>query len=413
MTKRSFSFFLLLFGGFLDYFGIGLVFPLFSKLAFDRSLLFLDPSTADLMRGVWMGLLIALTPMVQFCASPFLGSLSDRIGRKPIILGAACLAALSYGVAMIGVLEGSILLLLLYRALFGLCAATVNVAQAAVIDISGDDGKASALSYFNLALGLGFMLGPYLGGRLADSSLVSWFSLLTPFAFAALLSVVNCWLLFWKLQETREGEPVEGRFGGFQQLFSAFTYRPLRGYFLAFFLFFFGWDFFMEFAPVFLMKRFALSTAKVGNFYAYVGLAYVLLAGLVARPILKRFPSRRVLYVAMVAAGCFLMLGLLIKSPVAFWWYLPALCFCLALYYPASATFISDSCEKNRQGEVLGMFGSIQALALVLSPLFTGAFIGNFPAFPLLMGGLFMLAGAALFGVQSALDRKGDAEEIG
>ncbi|NGX46583.1 MAG: Tetracycline resistance protein, class C [Chlamydiae bacterium] len=412
MTKRSFSFFLLLGGGFLDYFGIGLVFPLFSKIAFDSSLAFLDPGTSDAMRGLWMGLLIALTPIVQFFASPFLGSLSDRIGRRPIILAAACLATLSYGVAALGILQSSLVLLLLYRALFGVCAATVNVAQAAVIDLSGEEGKASSLSYFNMALGLGFMMGPFLGGRLADPALISWFSLITPFVFSAAISAVNCWLLFWKLKETRKGEK-EKPLGGLQQLFSAFVYRPLRGYFLAFFLFFFGWDFFMEFAPVFLMKRFALNTAQIGNFYAYVGFAYALLAGFAARPIVKRFAPKVVLYFTMVAGGICLLVGLLIRSPVAFLWYLPALCFCLALYYPASAAFVSDSSSENRQGEVLGMFGSIQALALVLSPLFTGAFIGRFPAFPLLMGGLFMLFGAGVFAVQSASDQKGDAEEAG
>ena len=398
MKKNSLSFFLLLGAGFLDYFGIGLVFPLFSKLLFDRSLAFLDPATSDAMRGVWMGLLIALTPIVQFFAAPFLGSLSDRIGRRPIILASACLAVVSYLVAIWGVWASSLVLLLFYRAFFGVAAATVNVIQAAVIDLSGEKGKASALSFFNIALGMGFALGPFFGGRLAEPYPI------TPFAFSAILSFLSCILLFWKLKESREGKKAQMR--GISALFSVFTYRPLRGVFLAFFLFFFGWDFFMEFAPVLLIKRFDLSVTEVGNFYAYVGFAYAILAVFVARPLVKRFKPAAILYFAMAAGGLCLTLGILIKNPTIFWWYLPVLCFCLALYYPASATFVSDSASENRQGEVMGMFGSVQALAFALSPLFTGPFIGRFPVFPMLMGGLFMVLGSGVFLFQSIYERR-------
>ncbi|NGX39563.1 MAG: hypothetical protein KR126chlam1_00894 [Chlamydiae bacterium] len=83
--RNRFKFFLLLFSGFLDYVGIGLVFPLFAALFFDRSSLLLAPETSDLVRGIWMGVLIALTPLVQFFVSPILGSLSESS-----ILGVAC-----------------------------------------------------------------------------------------------------------------------------------------------------------------------------------------------------------------------------------------------------------------------------------------------------------------------------------
>lgn len=397
--KSRLAFFLLIFVAFLDYVGVGLVYPLFAYLLFDAEVPLMAADASGATRGMWMGILIALTPFFQFFFSPILGSLSDQKGRKPTILFGLSMGVIGYLLAVIGVLQNSLLLLILYRAFFGISTATMTVIQASLVDISIPEMKARNFGIYNMALGVGFTVGPFLGGILCDGNIVSWFNYSTPFLVGALVTGINLCLLSWIFVETRKNtgdQPVD-IFRGLRQAKLAFKHPTLKFAFLAFFLYLFGWDLFEEFISVTLIKNFAFSTAQVGYFFAYLGILYAFFGGLLTSVLAKRFTSKRLLLFSMMSGGIYLFMFLFIKNPSYFWVYCPGLIFIIALFYPVASIYVSDSASEDQQGEVMGVYHSVQALALILSPLIAGGLIGSRPLMPIYFGATLMILGGLIF----------------
>ena len=158
----------LLLVGFIDHMGIGLVYPLFSALLFDRVNGILPPDTSVAMRGWLLGILIALTPIAQFFACPLLGALSDKKGRKKVLIISITMGIAAYLIAAIGLMFGSLLSLFIYRIVVGISDGSVAVAQAAIADISTDETKGRNFGILNMCLGIGFTVGPFMGGVLSS-----------------------------------------------------------------------------------------------------------------------------------------------------------------------------------------------------------------------------------------------------
>ncbi len=406
--KKRLSFFLLLFVAFLDYMGVGLIIPLFATLLFDTNVSILAADTSGPIRGMWMGIMISLGPLFEFFAAPILGSLSDQRGRKEMILFGLSIGCIGYFIGILGVKFSSLWLLILYRALFGISAATMPVIQAAIADMSTPEGKARNFAHYNMALGIGFTLGPFLGGTLSDVGLVAWFSHSTPFLMAFLCTAINLFLLYWKFTETRqfkERSKIE-IFRGIRQARVAFVHPTLRIFFLGFFLFVFGWDYFMEFSSVMLTKIYHFSLGQVGNFYAYMGLLYAISTGILIKPFIKRFSTNNLILFSTLASGPYLLLLGTIENPHFFWFYLPPFMILMALFFPVASTYISDHASEDEQGELLGVSHSIQALALILSPMFSGALIGAMPSLVIYLGGFSMLAGGLVFALGRLRERQ-------
>jgi len=398
MNKR-FTFFLLLCVAFLDYMGVGLVFPILPTMLFGSGATLLPEAASQLSRGVWLGVLIALSPLFQFLASPILGSLSDQRGRKKMILFGLSMGLIGYLLGILGVKVSNIFLLALYRALFGISAATMTVVQATVADISTKENKGKNFAIYNMALGMGFTLGPFLGGVLCDSSIISWFSFSTPFLFGASLTCLNLLLLKWVFAETRivkNPEKIEP-LRGFRQARLAFGHPTLRFVFLAFFFFLFGWDYFSEFIGVTLIKMHGFTASGVGRFHAYMGFCYALSNLILVGRLTQRFSPQRLLHFSLVAGGVYLIFFSWIQIPSLFWFYTPGLLAIISLFFPVAATYLSNSASENEQGEIMGIHHSVQALALIVSPLFSGSLVGTFPMMPIYLGAALMGCGGLIF----------------
>ncbi len=170
----------------LDAVGIGLVFPILPSLL-------QDVTHADNV-ATYIGIMTALYAAMQFVFAPVLGSLSDRLGRRPVLLLSLAGAATNY---LLLAFAPNLWLLLLGRAIAGLTSANVSVATAYITDISAEHQRARRFGLFNAMFGAGFILGPVLGGALGDY----WLRL--PFIAAAVLNGCNLLLAFFLLPETR------------------------------------------------------------------------------------------------------------------------------------------------------------------------------------------------------------------
>lgn len=406
MSKLNFI--TILFIGFLDYLGIALVYPIFTSMLFDPTYPIIPEDTSQAYRGALLGTLIGLTPLTQFFSAPLLGAISDLKGRKKTLIYGTLVGFLAYCFALLGVCIHSLSLLFLYRILIGISSGTVPVAQAMIADISTEDSKARRFSLFSASLGLGFTVGPFLGGKLADPSLSNWGGYALPFTAAGMMCLISLIIIAWKFPETRKicGNTGFNFMGSLDNIRKVFLWRQLRWLFLATFTFSFGWSFFNEFIPVLLREHFKFNLSDIGNYYAYGGAWYALSSGLIATTILKYLPPEKIAVKALVGCAICMLMFLVIQEQQSIWLILPPLMFFLSFTYPTTAAMVSNRAGVENQGEVLGVYQSVTGCAMGLSPFLMGSAIGLYPSLTAIGGALSMLlAGLAFWkGSQSAVD---------
>ena len=166
---------------FLDMLGIGIIIPIIAPLLLNEDTPLLPASATFQERTFIMGLLISSFSIAQFFGSSVLGSLSDRFGRKPVLLASITGTMLGYSLLGIGIVTGQLWLLFVGRILDGFMAGNLAVMYSAIADISEPSSKSKNFGLVGAAFGLGFVIGPFAGGQLANNQLVSWFNYATPF----------------------------------------------------------------------------------------------------------------------------------------------------------------------------------------------------------------------------------------
>ncbi len=387
MAKHSsfkISFFILCFGAFLNWMSYGLVYPIFAMSIYHHDPVFID-LTSDTMQGFWLGILLAACPLAQFFSSPSIGAFSDRKGRKPVLQMTTLLIAIGAILSALGIWERSYFLLIFGRLVTGVGAGNVGVINASVADFSPSSAKAKNFALITMANGIGFSVGPFLGGKLAT------FGFHVPFLFALVMTIANFALISIFFSETilRKKKDYSPLLSRFRDLGKTTFSHPFRIIFLAFFAFCFGWSFYWEFIPVTWIKNYGLDVSQIGNFYAFGSLIYVLSSGVLIRPILNRFKSLPVLFIALAALGAFQLF--LVHAKIE--WYWPNIGvqqFLIALIFPVGTTIVSDLTSPSRQGEILGAFQSLQAFAFAVTPFLGGPLLSLSYDTPLLIGGISM-----------------------
>jgi DHA1 family tetracycline resistance protein-like MFS transporter len=310
----------------LDAVGIGLIFPILPRL--------IEEVTHARNVATYIGLLTALYAAMQFAFAPVLGALSDRRGRRPVLLISLAGAAVNY---VLMALAPSIWLLILGRAIAGLTSANISVATAYITDISPEDTRARRFGLFNAMFGMGFILGPVLGGLLGDY----WLRL--PFIAAAALNAGNLLLAYFVLPESRtpSREKLDEAYG---------TCWALWGNDV------FGWN--------------GLSIGlSLGAFGVCQSLAQAFLPG----PAVKWLEERRTVLTG-IAGSC---MALAAMAFVTQGWMVFAIMPLIALGgigAPALQAFATGLVDEDRQGQFQGVLASAVSMASILGPLFFSSF---------------------------------------
>lgn len=390
--STRFSLLILLLTNFLDWMSIGLVYPMFSSMIFHQGSHFLPVHTSEIIRGTWLGVLIAAGPLAQFFSSPIVGTLSDQKGRKPLLVQTLVIIILGYLLCAVGVWAESLSLLLVGRLIVGLGTGNAAVVYAAIADISKPEEKAKHFGLACMASGIGFTVGPFLGGALS-----SW-SFAGPFLFSMSCSVINLALLIFCFSETHHvRRKVQLSLTlGLKNLKKAFQIPTLRTLVLSIFFFCIGWSFYWEFIPVTWIQDYQLTPAEVGNFYAYGAAFYALSSGLLIRPVVSRFKPMTILFTALILLALAIF-PLILHSNIAIYWiYIPIQQFLIALVFPTGTTIVSNSVPEDAQGEIMGILQSVDSFAFSSGPLLAGAFIGFSTQAPIVIAGVLMLLAGAL-----------------
>lgn len=383
----------------IDMLGVGILIPVIPLLLTDSSYAYHLP--LSLSTGyIVLGFLTAIFPFMQFLATPILGQLSDHIGRKKVLAFSLAGTSISYAIFAIGIIFKSIPLLFLSRALDGITGGNIAVAQAAIADSSEPQNRAKNFGLIGAAFGIGFIVGPFLGGELSNPHLVSWFNATTPFWFASILSLLNTLSVIFFFRETLKNK-VQEKIRVAQSLInikSAFISEKFRAFFGTSFLYISGFTFYTTFFGVYLIQRFGYDQGSIGLYFAYIGVFISLTQGFVTGFIAKRWQHTTVVSVSLF--GLALTLFGLALSPVSWLLYVIAIpqCVCVGLNMANLTALISVNAGGHEQGKILGVNASVQALGQSMPPVIAGFLAVSFSASaPLITSAVLVFIAALSF----------------
>ncbi len=371
---------------FIDLLGVTIVIPIVAPLFLDlkNGLMPLDftgiaPQNMAIAmkeaihhRTIIYAFLIASFPLAQFFGAPYLGALADKLGRKKVLIVSLIGTLIGYVLFAVGVHYNLIWLLFVSRILDGFTGGNIAIVFSSIADISTPETKTKNFGLIGAAFGLGFIIGPYIGGKLADPSLVSWFNYETPYIVSALLCAINIIMVVYLYIETlvvKSTKPIN-LFQGFINLGKAFSMRQARILFTVVFFLTLGFTMFTTFFQVFLIDKFKFTQSSVGDYFAFIGIFIALTQGFLSRKLTK-IPSATILKITGI--GLALAFIILTLPPANMLWLLylasPLIAINQGLLSPNLNTLVSNSAGPEKQGEIAGINQSIQSIGQAIPPI--------------------------------------------
>ena len=358
----------------LDLVGFGIVAPILGRYAerFGAS-------------GVEVGLLFASFSVAQIVFAPVLGRISDRVGRKPVIV--VSLVGTAVGSFITGA-AGALWVLFLGRLIDGASGASVAVAQGAVADIAPPEQRAKLLGMLGAAFGVGFVLGPALGGLAALGGPH------VPFYVAGTVAAVNAIAAIIRLPETKQKDPSPA--ASTSDVSAALSVRSpvLVRFAVASFIATLGFAGFEATFSLFGERRFSLTEGSTALVFLGVGLALVAVQGGLIGPLTAKIGSMRLLRVGLV----FVSAGLVLLAFTTVWATLVVsmllLAFGQGVATPSITALVTEVAPPERRGEALGYQQSAGAFGRVAGPILAGALFDHVGVgSPYVVGGvLFVIA---------------------
>lgn len=374
----------------IDFTGFGLIIPL---LPFWAEHLGANP--------LGVGAIVTIYALAQFIFTPVLGRLSDRYGRRPVILISLGIETLSL---VLTALAGSLPLLLLARFIGGLGASNIGSAQAVVTDVTPAKDRARGMGLIGASIGIGFVIGPALSGALAPLGAT------LPFWTAAGVALLNTLLVFCFLPETHPKHGVQRgetlptisqprRINRLSILWTGWQ-RGLRTpivirLILVNLLFTIAFTSMETIFPLFSQQKFGWGSTQNAYVFTYIGIIVIIMQGGLVGRLVKRWDEQKVMFAGLILLAC----GLVV---LAFSYQLALMLVSLGLLSigdgaisPTISTLLSFASPIEAQGELLGLSQGIAGLGRVLGPMIAGSLdtLSN-PGIPLLIGGILVLVAA-------------------
>ncbi|TNF31319.1 MAG: ferrochelatase, partial [Deltaproteobacteria bacterium] len=413
---------------FLDLVGFSIIFPLFPALAkyylevdsqntflrfiFDSIHSLLEVSGKNDMSSIVLfgGALGALYSFLQFLAAPLWGVISDRIGRKPVLIVSVTGLALSY---LLWFFSGSFTLLILARFIGGIMGGNISTATAVVADVTQKENRAKGMAFIGIAFAFGFIFGPAIGGLLSMIDLTKMYPSLeaygvNPFSMPAALSFVlavfNVYWLATKFKETlppeRRGNTETDRSINPLVLFKPLPYQGVNltnfGHFF-FLMAFSGMEFTLTFLAV---ERLGYSSMDNAYMFIFIGFVIAMIQGGVVRRRARQVGEKKMAIMGLIS----IIPGLLLISNAGGSGQLYLGLFFLAvgssMAIPCLTSLVSLYTPAEYQGKSIGIFRSLGALARVVGPIAASLVYWRMgSAYPYLIGSAFLILPIIMVGM--------------
>ena len=371
--------------------GIGLVWPILPALVRELSGRGIDQA------ALIYGALISVYAVMQFLVGPLIGVLSDRFGRRPVLLISLFALGVDY---VILALAPSLAWLVVGRVLAGILGATIATANAYVADITPPESRASAFGLIGAAFGVGFVVGPLVGGVLGE------IDLRLPFWFAAALSFANVVFGWFALPESlppqRRNAVVWRRANPFSALLYIRRYGTVLIFLAAVFLTGVAQQGLQGIWVLWTNAQFGFGIAEAGYSLAWVGICMIFVQGYLVRIVVRRFGEERVVLGGYVISMLAFATLPFIASPVMLYANVALHIVGWGCAEPSLKSAMSRAVPDNEQGLLQGTISSVATLAMIVGPLIaTQVFAATVEWRP----GAFYWVGALLFMAAIALVR--------
>ena len=315
-----------------------------------------------------IGLLFAVFSLCQLVAAPILGDLSDRYGRRPILIVSLAGTVVSF---VMMALAQSLTVLFIARIVDGLSGGNISTARAYVADVTEPKDRARAYGLIGAAFGLGFILGPAISGVLATVSYTA------PIWAAAALTLVATVMAWVGLPETVHrthagtGMPFRG--------LGAMMRRPnLRRVLLMDFVYWFAFAIFQTTFALFVARRFGFDAPQTGYFFAAFGLLGAVVQGALIHPVVKRLGDKSTFILGLSFAAIGLVAATLAHSVPLFALALVPLALGIGFGHPTMSSLVSRTARDDEQGRVQGAASAVESLGRTIGPVWGSASLQRF-----------------------------------
>jgi multidrug resistance protein len=330
----------------------------------------------------------------QFFAAPALGKISDRVGRRPVLLASVFGSAIGYVVFGVG---GALWVLFLARLIDGITGGNISTASAYIVDVSKPEERAKNFTLLGIAYGVGFILGPALGGLLGQ-----W-NVNAPAYAAGLIFLASTALVYFRLPESLPKDRRATRRLGVNDFnpvasVAQMMRKPGLGLILLILaLFNFSFDGVNSITGVFIKNKFGTSPLTLGLLFVFVGVATALVQGMLTERLVPRYGERRMALVGLLAS----VVGwpLIMLAPAL--WMLFPITFVQSgitgFIWGTTGALAASYVPEHEQGQLAGVNVALAGLMSMLGPLWSGAVYDNVsPNSPYWMGSLILLTACVL-----------------
>ena len=347
----------------LDMIGVGILIPIIPYL-FDINSPYSIISNSSFINSdnalFWQGLTLAAYPLFQFIFAPILGEISDHYGRKKILI--LCLIGTLLGniLTAAAILNHSFILFIIGRIIDGITAGNISIAMASIADVSEDKDKAKNFGMIGAAFGIGFIIGPAIGGIMSK-----YFGVHTPFLLSALLGIINITLVSIFIKETLKNINTKFKlhvFNAFKNIVSGFKLPQLRNIFTINLLWVSAFAFYTSFSGVYLKDRFNFDLDQVGYYFAFIGICIAINQAVVVRFVFNKFPDIKIIRAALMTFSCIIIVFIISKSLIINLLLIPIFTTCISLINSGISATTSKKANAQIQGRIIGISSSLQAL---------------------------------------------------
>lgn len=366
---------------FIDLVGFGIIIP---ALPFYVRSFGADAGT--------LGLLTATFSLMQFLFMPILGDLSDRLGRRPVIIFSLIGTAVSALLMGVANTWGGLALLFVARALSGISGATISTAQAYIADVTTPEKRAAGMGLIGVAFGLGFILGPTFGGILSHR-----FGVTVPFLFVAVLALANAGLAWWMLPEPERRQAPTAKDSRMLAIKEALgrgeTAIPIHLFSLTILAF----TNLETTLALLTLDRYGLTSEQTGYLFAYMGVLITVVQGGLIRRLVPLLGEQRLVWIGTASTGlAMLLIG--VRGELAFLILaLGGVALGQGVLNPSLSSLLSRQAPEGKQGLILGVSQSLGSLARVVGPIMGGFLYSRVGmAAPYVAGGILMLCASAM-----------------
>ena len=383
----------------LEFLALAILIPVIPPLVVGSESALFSENTTDSHKNIVYGFLIAIFSIAQFFSAPIFGILSDKHGRKKILLMAMLFTLSGYVLAGIAVYSHNLLLLFFGRILSGFGFGSQSILFSAVADISTNENKAKNYGLLGVAFGIAFIFGPATGGVVSSNFSLFGNRFLLPFIISTFLVMLNVLLVATSFPETNPIRKFRkfNVFAGIDNIYKALKNPTFNVLFLIVLTIGFGFNFFREFIQLYLLGKFDFQTSDLGKYFSFIGITAAITQGGIVRILAKRFPPEPIITIALpVLSACLLLLIFPNKA-----WQLYAITFFLsmsqALIFPNMTALISNKAGQENQGEILGINQSVNSMAQAIPPIIGGFVVSIQLSVPLIIASVLTLLGWGLF----------------